>query len=73
MENLIKHIGKDIYITVSEFKGHHYLDVRKYYEAEEGEMRPTKKGISFDSVAWKEFVANVKEIDEQFQTYLKDE
>lgn len=72
MENLIKHIGKDIYITISEFKGNHYIDVRKYYEANEGEMRPTKKGISFDLVAWKEFVENISQIDEDIRKFLEE-
>lgn len=35
----------NILITISEFNGQRYLDIRKYYE-EGGELKPTKKGIA---------------------------
>jgi hypothetical protein len=39
--------GKDkIIVTVKEFKGKQYIDIRTYFENEEGEWIPTKKGIS---------------------------
>jgi hypothetical protein len=39
--------GKDkIIITVKEFKGKQYIDMRTYFENGEGEWIPTKKGIS---------------------------
>jgi hypothetical protein len=40
--------GKDkIIVTVKEFKGKQYIDVRTHFENDEGEWIPTKKGISF--------------------------
>lgn len=39
--------GKDkIIITVKEFKGRQYIDIRTYFENDAGEWIPTKKGIS---------------------------
>jgi len=39
--------GKDkIIISLKEFKGKHYIDIRTYFENQEGEWIPTKKGIS---------------------------
>ena len=39
--------GKDkIIITVKEFKGKQYVDIRTYFENDAGEWIPTKKGIS---------------------------
>ena len=35
-----------IRIKKSEYKGFTFIDVRKYYEAEESEFKPTKKGIA---------------------------
>jgi len=36
-----------IRVSWSEYKGHHFLDVRVYYEdGETGEWKPTKKGIA---------------------------
>ncbi|NPV39655.1 hypothetical protein BREVNS_1701 [Brevinematales bacterium NS] len=37
----------NIIISISEFNGQKYLDIRKYYE-EEGEWKPTKKGIALN-------------------------
>ena len=36
-----------IIVTVKEFKGKTYADIRTYFENDQGEMVPTKKGISF--------------------------
>lgn len=35
-----------IRIARSEFKGKELIDIRQYYQAEDGEWRPTKKGIN---------------------------
>jgi len=40
--------GKDkIIVTVKEFKGKQYIDIRTFFENDAGEWIPTKKGISF--------------------------
>ncbi|MCX5815862.1 MAG: transcriptional coactivator p15/PC4 family protein [Proteobacteria bacterium] len=40
--------GKDkIIVTVKEFKGKQYIDIRTFFENDDGEWIPTKKGISF--------------------------
>jgi len=39
--------GKNtIRVQKSEYKGYEFVDVRKFYEDDEGELRPTKKGIA---------------------------
>jgi hypothetical protein len=35
-----------IMVTVKEFKGKTYVDIRTYFENDQGEMVPTKKGVS---------------------------
>ncbi len=43
----IQKTGTDkIIVTVKEFKGKTYIDVRNFFENDEGEMVPTKKGVS---------------------------
>ncbi len=43
----IQKTGTDkIIVTVKEFKGKTYIDVRNFFENDEGEMVPTKKGAS---------------------------
>lgn len=35
-----------VVVSMSVFKGRQLADLRTYYESEEGEWRPTKKGVS---------------------------
>lgn len=43
----IQKAGTDkIIVTIKEFKGKTYIDVRNFFENDEGEMIPTKKGVS---------------------------
>ncbi len=70
MNDPVAQIGKTIYVTLSEFQGKKYVDVRKYYTAD-GELLPTKKGIAFDPESWKEFVEKINAIDEEVNKRLK--
>lgn len=42
--------NEEVRVTVSPFKGVLYLDVRAYYQDEEGKMIPTKKGIALPNL-----------------------
>ena len=35
-----------IIVNIKEFKGKTYVDIRTYFENDQGEMVPTKKGVS---------------------------
>lgn len=48
-------------IQKSEYKGYQFIDVRKYYEAENGEFLPTKKGIAISLDIVDEVIKAVKE------------
>ena len=39
--------------TVSKFKGKVLVDIREYYQADDGEMKPGRKGISLAAKDWK--------------------
>lgn len=44
-----KNAAEEVRVSLTEFKGHKLIDVRIYYEPEDGgERRPTKKGITVD-------------------------
>jgi hypothetical protein len=49
-DRLVHHIdrreGERICFSISEFKGSLYLSVRVYFRADDGEWRPTKKGVT---------------------------
>jgi hypothetical protein len=38
-----------ISLTISEFKGRELINFRVFYQDEDGEFKPTKKGISFST------------------------
>jgi hypothetical protein len=47
MEKLIaKNATERVRVAVSEFHGAHYVDTRIHYQADDGEWRPTKKGLT---------------------------
>jgi hypothetical protein len=44
-ENDSASVKEPIFITLSKFKNFKYIDIRKYY-SENGEWKPTKKGVT---------------------------
>lgn len=39
--------GEEIHVTLDEFNGHQLFNVRVFYKAQDGTMRPGKAGIAF--------------------------
>lgn len=50
VKSIEKGFGKTIKIKIAKWKNNNYLDIREYYDDENGEPCPTKKGVrvSFD-------------------------
>ena len=48
MKEIRKNKSEVIRIQLNEYKEHKLIDLRVWYEDEEGEYKPTKKGISFN-------------------------
>ena len=55
--------NEKIVFGVSEFRGKNYANIRIYYEDDEGEWKPTKKGISVNLEDFVEFKQRVEELD----------
>jgi hypothetical protein len=55
--------NEKILFSVSEFKGKRYADIRVYYEDDEGEWKPTKKGVTVSLDSFGEFVEHVRELE----------
>jgi len=55
--------NEKIVFGVSEFKGKNYANIRIFYEDDEGEWKPTKKGINLSMDNWQEFKELVEKID----------
>lgn len=43
--------GTEVRVRLSEYKGKKFLDIRKFYEDDAGEMQPTSKGITLGDTA----------------------
>ena len=55
MKQIRKNKSEVIRIQLKEYKEHKLIDLRVWYEDENGEYKPTKKGISFN----RNFAVNV--------------
>ena len=46
VRSIDKGMGSRIHIRLSKFRDRDYLDIRNFYETEDGEWKPTRKGIA---------------------------
>ncbi len=60
-EKLVKVIDKgpagQIHVRLSRFRDRDYLDIRNFYQADDGEWRPTRKGIAVPVEFYDELMA----------------
>ena len=74
MEAELKQIGEvkngNIQITISEFNNVKYLNIRKYYKDEGGELKPTKKGIVLNKNQFQEVLTILNEKKEDIESSL---
>ncbi len=59
--------NEKILFSVSEFKGKKYADIRIYYEDDEGEWKPTKKGVTVNLENFQNFRERVEELERFLQ------
>lgn len=50
-------------VTVREFKGKTYIDIREFYDGKDGEKLPGKKGISLQPELWRKLIGMADEIN----------
>lgn len=71
MQKVIKDIEKNarekIRLSLTEFKGYDLVDLRVYYEDEEGNPKPTKKGISFKTGIISQVVEALQEAEKEIK------
>ena len=56
-----KGLGGRIHIRLSKFRDRDYLDIRNFYETDEGEWKPTRKGIAVPVDLYDELMAGLGE------------
>ncbi|KAL2159129.1 hypothetical protein VTH06DRAFT_2888 [Thermothelomyces fergusii] len=61
-------IGNSRRIGCSKFKGATLINIREYYNAPDGELRPGKKGISLSLEQYKAVLRAIPELNEQLRS-----
>lgn len=57
--------NEKIVFSISEFRGKNYANIRIYYEDDEGEWKPTKKGITVPVESFAEFRSHLDELEKR--------
>jgi len=61
-----KNASEEVRVSLTEYKGHKLIDLRIYYEPEEGqERRPTKKGITIDVGLYPELKKGIMKMEKE--------
>ncbi len=55
--------NEKIVFSVTEFRGKEYADLRIYYEDDEGDWKPTKKGLNIALDRFSEFKENLDKLE----------
>ena len=58
-----KGLGGRVYVRLSRFRERDYLDIRNFYETDDGEWKPTRKGIAIPVELYGELMAALKEAE----------
>lgn len=70
-KQLLKEIHKNsmiqIRISRDEYQGKEYADIREFYLAEDGEFRPTRKGVKFSLELLDDVIDGLNELRENVQ------
>ena len=59
-------IGKLRFISVSQFKGKPYINIREYYD-DHGVQKPGKKGISLPGDQWDKLKTLINQVDKDLK------
>ena len=67
-----KNSFEEVRVSLTEFKGKELIDLRIYYQPEEGEeMRPTKKGITISTEKFPELKKAILSLEKAMQKKKK--
>lgn len=58
-----KHECERIRIGINEYEGKEYIDIRQFFQIEEGEWRPTKKGFTLPLDKLAELKEAIEQLD----------
>jgi len=58
---------EQVQVSLSKYKGKNYADIRIYYKADDGEYRPTKKGITVSPTQLPELGEAIRKLIEKVE------
>ena len=59
-----KNADEEIRVSLREYKGHPFIDIRVYWKPAEGEPGPTKKGVTLNPERFPEFKKAMAALEE---------
>ncbi|XP_012254331.2 activated RNA polymerase II transcriptional coactivator p15 [Athalia rosae] len=63
-EDTVWDLGSNRQVTVREFKGKLFVDIREMYYDKDGDVKPGRKGICMNMAQWRKFMDIVADVDE---------
>ena len=67
-----KGMGGRIHVRLSRFQGRDYLDIRNFFQTDDEEWKPTRKGIAIPIELYAELMAALKESEPLITKRLED-
>ena len=64
IHNFQKNATEEVRVSLTEYLGHKLIDIRVYYQSEENEFRPTKKGLSISVDKFNDLKEAIKNVEE---------
>jgi hypothetical protein len=62
-----KNMKEKIRVSIEEYRGTRFIDCRVYFEDENGEWRPTKKGIALNADSIKEVIEALQKASKELK------
>ena len=59
-----KNSFEQLRLSLAEYEGHQYVDVRVYFLNDDGEFVPTRKGVTVSPKKWGLFKAGIEELEQ---------
>lgn len=66
MEIIEKNPIERIQVELKEYRKKQYLDIRTYYRSDDGDWKPTKKGVTIPPDSMEDLVQAVNKINEEY-------
>ena len=57
-----KNSTEQVRLSVNEYKGKKYIDIRTYFEADDGDYKPTKKGVALSVDLYNELKEGIESL-----------